>query len=49
MHGGQLTGRGRTSTFVRPQETAAGHLRAYFDQPLELSHYLAAERLVADT
>lgn len=35
-------------TFVRSQETAAGHLRSYFDQPLELSRYLAAERLVAD-
>ncbi|MCX4231790.1 hypothetical protein [Streptomyces ortus] len=34
-------------TFVRSQETAAGHLRAYFDQPLEFSRYLAAERLVA--
>lgn len=35
-------------TFVRSQETAAEHLRSYFDQPLELSRYLAAERLVAD-
>jgi hypothetical protein len=35
-------------TFVRSQETAASHLRAYFDQPLEFSRYLAAERLVAD-
>ncbi|MEC4019381.1 hypothetical protein [Streptomyces sp. H27-D2] len=34
-------------TFVRSQETAAGHLRAYFDQPLEFSRYLAAERLAA--
>jgi hypothetical protein len=32
-------------TFIRSQETAASHLRAYFDQPLELSRYLAAERL----
>jgi hypothetical protein len=24
------------------------HLRAYFDQPLEFSKYLAAERLIAD-
>ena len=36
-------------TFVKSQETAAGHLRAYFDQPLEFSRYLAAERLIADT
>ncbi|MEV7150491.1 hypothetical protein AB0O05_28815 [Streptomyces sp. NPDC093084] len=35
-------------TFVRSQETAAGHLKAYFDQPLEMSRFLAAERLVAD-
>ncbi|MFD6936269.1 hypothetical protein ACFWAP_08970 [Streptomyces goshikiensis] len=35
-------------TFVRSQEAAAEHLRAYFDQPLELSRYLAAERLIAD-
>ena len=35
-------------TFVRSQESAANHLRAYFDQPLELSRYLAAERLLAD-
>ncbi|WP_327239693.1 hypothetical protein OG243_13745 [Streptomyces sp. NBC_01318] len=35
-------------TFIRSQETAATHLRSYFDQPLELSRYLAAERLVAD-
>ncbi|WP_327429860.1 hypothetical protein [Streptomyces sp. NBC_01236] len=35
-------------TFVRSQESAAGHLRAYFDQPLEFSRYLAAERLIAD-
>ncbi|WP_445283563.1 hypothetical protein [Streptomyces sp. DSM 118148] len=33
-------------TFIRSQEAAAGHLRAYFDQPLEFSRYLAAERLV---
>ncbi|MFS1302311.1 TRADD-N-associated membrane domain-containing protein [Streptosporangium longisporum] len=33
-------------TFVRSQESAAGHLRAYFDQPLEFSRYLAAERLL---
>ncbi|MFE4578238.1 TRADD-N-associated membrane domain-containing protein [Streptomyces chartreusis] len=36
-------------TFVRSQETAAGHLKAYFDQPLEFSRYLAAERLVRDS
>ncbi|MEU0408127.1 hypothetical protein ABZ307_09920 [Streptomyces griseorubiginosus] len=35
-------------TFIRSQEAAAGHLRAYFDQPLEFSRYLAAERLLAD-
>jgi hypothetical protein len=35
-------------TFVKSQETAAGHLRAYFDQPLEFSRFLAAERLIAD-
>ncbi|MFH9202412.1 hypothetical protein ACH4KT_33980 [Streptomyces anulatus] len=35
-------------TFIRSQEAAATHLRSYFDQPLELSRYLAAERLVAD-
>jgi hypothetical protein len=35
-------------TFIRSQESAADHLRAYFDQPLELSRYLAAERLLAD-
>lgn len=33
-------------TFVRSQESAAAHLRAYFDQPLEFSRYLAAERLL---
>ncbi|MFF0395140.1 hypothetical protein ACFYSJ_05040 [Streptomyces sp. NPDC005248] len=37
-----------SKTFVRSQEAAAGHLRSYFDQPLELSRYLAAERLIAD-
>lgn len=35
-------------TFIRSQESAASHLRAYFEQPLELSRYLAAERLLAD-
>ncbi|MGC4959697.1 TRADD-N-associated membrane domain-containing protein [Actinomadura citrea] len=34
-------------TFVRSQESSAGHLRSYFDQPLEFSRYLAAERLLA--
>ncbi|WP_188188088.1 TRADD-N-associated membrane domain-containing protein [Nonomuraea sp. SYSU D8015] len=33
-------------TFVRSQEAAATHLRSYFDQPLEFSRYLAAERLL---
>ncbi len=33
-------------TFVRSQENAASHLRSYFDQPLEFSRYLAAERLL---
>lgn len=37
-----------TNVFVRSQEMAAGHLRAYFDQPLEFSRYLAAEWLVAE-
>ncbi|MFE9416976.1 hypothetical protein ACFYMX_15180 [Streptomyces griseofuscus] len=36
-------------TFVKSQEAAAGHLRAYFDQPLALSRYLAAERLLRDS
>ncbi|MFJ2728763.1 hypothetical protein [Streptomyces collinus] len=36
-------------TFIRSQESAAGHLRAYFDQPLEFSRHLAAERLMADS
>ncbi|MEU3491559.1 TRADD-N-associated membrane domain-containing protein [Streptomyces massasporeus] len=36
-------------TFVKSQQTAADHLKAYFDQPLEFSRYLAAERLLADT
>ncbi|WP_251093109.1 hypothetical protein [Streptomyces sp. Caat 7-52] len=35
-------------TFVKSQETAAAHLRAYFDQPLEFSRHLAAERLITD-
>jgi len=34
-------------TFVRSQDSAASHLRAYFDQPLEFSRYLGAERLLA--
>ncbi|MFF3950798.1 hypothetical protein ACFYYN_39270 [Streptomyces sp. NPDC001902] len=37
-----------SKTFVRSQEAAATHLRSYFDQPLEFSGFLAAERLVAD-
>ncbi|MFI1956966.1 hypothetical protein ACH46L_03495 [Streptomyces althioticus] len=37
-----------SKTFVKSQQTAADHLRAYFDQPLEFSRYLAAERLLAD-
>jgi hypothetical protein len=36
-------------TFVRSQESAAAHLRVYFDQPLEFSKYLAAERLLSST
>ncbi|MFF5666584.1 hypothetical protein ACFY7F_27655 [Streptomyces griseofuscus] len=35
-------------TFIASQQAAATHLRAYFDQPLEFSRYLAAERLLAD-
>ncbi|MFI6909765.1 hypothetical protein ACIBKY_51480 [Nonomuraea sp. NPDC050394] len=31
-------------TFVRSQESTASHLRAYFNQPLEFSRYLATER-----
>ncbi|MFI1098617.1 hypothetical protein [Streptomyces sp. NPDC020917] len=33
-------------TFVRSQEMTSSAMRSYFDQPLELSRYLAAERLV---
>ncbi|MFI8892667.1 TRADD-N-associated membrane domain-containing protein [Streptomyces paradoxus] len=36
-------------TFIRSQEASAAHLQRYFDQPLELSRYLAAERLIADS
>jgi len=36
-------------TFVLSQQAAASHLRAYFDQPLEFSRYLAAERIVMDS
>ena len=36
-------------TFVRSQEAAAAHLRAYFDQPLEFARYLAAERIIRDS
>lgn len=35
-------------TFIRSQEGAASQLRTYFDQPLELSRYLAAERLLGE-
>ncbi|MEU7173987.1 MULTISPECIES: TRADD-N-associated membrane domain-containing protein [Micromonospora] len=35
------------NTFLRSQENAASHLRAYFLQPLEFSRYLVAERLAA--
>ncbi|MFI9149478.1 hypothetical protein [Streptomyces sp. NPDC053367] len=38
-----------SKTFVKSQESAADHLKAYFDQPLEFSRYLAAERLLADS
>lgn len=34
------------ATFMRAQESATVQLRAYFDQPLELSRVLAAERLL---
>ncbi len=37
-----------SKTFVKSQESAATHLRSYFDQPLEFSRYLAAERLIVD-
>ena len=36
-----------SKTFVKSQTTAAEHLKAYFDQPLEFSRYLAAERRTA--
>lgn len=35
-----------SKTFLRSQEIASSHLRAYFLQPLEASRYLIAERLV---
>jgi hypothetical protein len=35
-----------SQTFLRSQEAAAEHLRAYFLQPLEFSRYLVAERLL---
>ncbi len=35
-------------TFVKSQETAASHLRTYFDQPLEFARFLAAERLLTN-
>jgi hypothetical protein len=37
-----------SQTFIRTQEGSAAHLRAYFQQPLEFSKYLAAERLLED-
>jgi hypothetical protein len=37
-----------SKTFVKSQQSAADHLKAYFDQPLEFSRYLAAERMLAD-
>jgi hypothetical protein len=37
-----------SKTFIKSQETASVALRSYFDQPLELSRYLAAERLMVD-
>jgi len=36
-------------TFIRSQESAAAHLHAYFEQPLQFARYLAAERLLADS
>ncbi|MFI5998278.1 hypothetical protein ACIBAC_41310 [Streptomyces sp. NPDC051362] len=35
-------------TFVRSQESASQHLLMYFRQPLELSRFLTAERLLSD-
>ncbi len=35
-------------TFVRSHEVTSGHLQSYFEQPVELSRYLAAERLISD-
>lgn len=35
-------------TFLKSQDAAAGHLRAYFEQPLVFSRYLAAEGLLQD-
>jgi hypothetical protein len=34
-------------TFIKSQEAATAQLRAYFNQPLEFSRYLEAERLLA--
>jgi MFS family permease len=34
------------ATFMKTQESSAAQLRAYFDQPLEFSRALAAERLI---
>ncbi|WP_162468259.1 hypothetical protein [Streptomyces adustus] len=36
-------------TFMKSQEAASAHLRAYFDQPLAFSRYLAAERLLRNS
>ncbi|MET8854669.1 hypothetical protein [Streptomyces sp. NPDC004579] len=36
-------------TFMKSQEAASAHLRAYFEQPLAFSRYLAAERLLRNS
>lgn len=36
------------NTFIKSQQMASTALRSYFDQPLEMSRYLAAERVVRD-
>ncbi|AGL21465.1 hypothetical protein [Actinoplanes sp. N902-109] len=35
-------------TFIKSQETASGNLKGYFMQPLELSRFLLAERLLQE-
>lgn len=35
-------------TFIKSQEAASGNLRGYFSQPLELSRFLLAERLLRE-